>query len=222
MSDFGTMQADIADELNKTNLGPQIRRTICASMHKYRNKRFKFNKASSTFTSSDGQALYPLADGFIGDELVEMLEGNFKDVLTKRDYAWVADHDNHRSYKSEPRVYAIIDGSNLRLFPVPNNAANTASGDYPMLMHYHKDLNAPGISGAISRSATDAVTNAWMVDGYDLIRLEAKIRIYLDVLRGKESANEATKLIKLRDDALSSLNKEYQQAIASGSVQPYF
>ena len=222
MSDFGTLQSDIADEINKTNLGPQIRRTIVAAMNRYRNKRFKFNKSSSTFTTSDGQAEYPLPDGYIGDELVEMLEGNFKDVLTKRDYSWVADHDNHRSYKSEPRVYAIIDGSNMRLFPVPNNSANTTSGDYPLLMHYHKDLNAPGITGAISRSATDAVTNSWMTDGYDLIRLEAKIRIYLDVLRGKESANEATKLIKLRDDALASLNKEYQQAIASGSVQPYF
>jgi len=222
MSTFGIMQSDIADELNKTNLTSQIKRSIVAAMKKYRNKRFKFNKASSTFTTSDGLAEYPLPDGYIGDELIEVLDGNFKDTLTKRDYAWVADHDNHQSYKSEPRVYAIIDGSNMRLFPVPNNSANTTSGDYPLLVHYHKDLNAPGIAGAISRSATDNVTNAWMTDGFDLIRLEAKMRIYLDVIRGPESAQEAVKLIKLRDDALNSLNKEYQQAVASGSVQPYF
>ena len=216
MSNFGVMQSDIADELNKTNLGPQIRRTIVAAMNKYRNKRFKFNKASSTFTTSDGQAEYPLPDGYIGDELIEVLDGNFNDVLTKRDFSWVASNDNHTSYKSEPRVYAIIDSENMRLFPKPD------SDDYKMVVHYHKDLNAPGISGAISRSAADAVTNAWMTDGYDLIRLEAKMRIYLDVLRGQESAQEAAKIRIMRDEALDALRKEYNQAVASGSMQNYF
>jgi len=222
MSDFGTMQADIADELNKTNLGPQIRRAIVASMKKYRHQRFKFNSASSTFTTSDGLSEYPLPDGFIGDEIIEVLDGNFNDVLTKRDYSWVADHDNHDSYKSEPRVYTIIDGVNMRLFPTPNNSANTTSGDYSILVHYHKDLNYPGTANTISRSATDTVTNAWMTDGFDLIRLEAKMRIYMDVIRGPESAQEAMKLKALRDEALNSLDKEYKKAVASGSIQPYF
>jgi hypothetical protein len=216
------MQSDIADEINKTNLTSQIKRTIVAAMKKYRNKRFKFNKASSTFTTSDGQSVYPLPDGYIGDELIEVLDGNFRDTLTKRDFAWVADHDNHQSYKSEPRVYAIIDGSNMRLFPTPNTSADTTSGNYPLLVHYHKDLNADGITGAISRSASDSVTNAWMTDGFDLVRLEAKIRIYTDVIRGPEAAMEAQKLIPLRNDALRALVKEYHQAVASGSVQPYF
>ena len=222
MSTFGQMQADIADDINKTNLGAQIRRKMVSAMDNYRNKRFKFNYASSTFTTSDGQAEYPLPPGYIGDELIEVLDGNFKDILTPRDYSWVANNDNHRSYKSEPRVYAIIDGSNLRLFPVPNSSADTTSGNYPLLMHYHKDLNSPGIDGAISRSATDAVTNAWMTDGYNLILNETKIRVYLEVLRGRESAAEAAKLIPLRDAALDALKKEYEHAVGSGSLQPYF
>ncbi len=190
-------------------------------MHDYRHKRFKFNYASSTFTTSDGQSVYPLPDGYIGDELIEVLDGNFKDILTKRDYAWVADHDNHTSYKSEPRVYAIIDGSNLRLFPVPNNSADTTSGDFPLLIHYHKDLNAPGISGAISRSSSDSATNAWMTDGYSFLEAEATMRVYLKTIRGQEAAQEALKFKVLRDTALNALIREYNEAVGSNTLQPY-
>jgi len=218
-TNFGQMQSDIADELNKTNLGTQIKRAIVTSMNVYRERRFKFNAASATFTTSDGQSIYPLADGLMGDELVELVDGNFQDTLTKRDFAWVAEQDNHDSYRSEPRVYAIIDGANMRLFPVPNNASNSASGDYSLLVHYHKDLNVAGISGAISRCASDSVTNAWMTDGYDLIRLEAKIRIYTNVLRGQEAKQEAAALMPERNAALNALIKEYQKSVASGSLQ---
>lgn len=218
---YGTMQTRIADDLNKTNLTTEIKRAICTAMNRYRNKRFKFNYASSTFTTSDSQSIYPLPSGFMGDELVEVLDGNFKDVLTKVNYAWIANHDNHRSYKSEPRVYAIIDGNNMRLYPVPDNTANTTSGDFPLLIHYHKDLNASGASGAISISASDGVTNAWMTDGEELIRLEAMINIYTTVLRGKDSVLEIAKLKPERDAALRALVKEYNQSVASGTLEPY-
>jgi hypothetical protein len=221
MSTFGNMVSRIADELNKTNLNTQIKRSIVTAMKRHRNRRFKFNYASSTFTTSDGQSVYPLPEGFMGDELVEVLDGNFRDTLTKRDYAWIADHDNHTSYQSEPRVYAIIDGSNARLFPTPNATADTTSGNWSILWHYHKDLNAPGISGAISACATDGVTNSWMTDGEELIRLEAKIDIYMNVLRGQEVAGEATKIAPLRSQALNALVKEYEKAVASGQLQTY-
>ena len=216
MSTFGVMQSNIADNINKTNLTAQIKRHIVAAMDQYRHKRFRFNYASSTFTTSDGQSVYPLPEGYIGDELIEVLDGNFRGVLTKRDYSWVADHDNHESYKSEPRVYAIIDNANMRLYP-------TADADsYTMIVHYHKDLNASGISGAISISASSDITNAWMTTGAELIELDATIRVYLKTIRGQEAAAEASKLLPLRNAALRALTKEYNQAVGSGSVQSYF
>lgn len=220
MSDFGTMQSRIADELNKTNLTAQIKRSIVTAMNRYRHKRFKFNYASSTFTSSVGLAEYPLPDGYMGDEIVEVLDGNFNDSLEKVDYSWIVSHDNHTSYQSEPRKYAILDGSNVRLFPVPDNSGDT-SGNYVLVWHYHKDLNAAGASNAISICATSTISNAWTTDGEELIRLEAKIDIYTNVLRGAESKKEAQFLIPLRNQALRALIKEYEQAVSSGTVQSY-
>lgn len=214
------MQSAIADELNKTNLTSQIKRAITTSMRRYRERRFRFNYASSTFTTSDSLSVYPLPTGFIGDELVEVLDGNYRGTLTKRNYASIANDDNHASYKSEPRQYAIIDGNNFRLFPTPNNSANTTSGDYTLLMHYHRNLNANGLSNAITLSATDNTTNAWMTHGWDLIMLESKIYIYTNVLRGSEAKNEAAALMPERDRALRVLVKEYQRVVASGTLQP--
>lgn len=219
MSTFGVMQADIADELNKTNLGPQIKRAICTAMRRYRDRRLKFNYSSSTFTSSDGQALYPLPSGYIGDDMVEVLDGSYRDTLTKRDYSWMVEQDNHDSHKSEPRTYAIIDGDNMRLFPTPDATANTASGNYTFLVHAHVDLNAPGASDAITICASDSVSNSWMTDGYDLIILEAKMWIYTNVLRGPEAKQEAAFLAPERDRALKTLIREYQRAVASGQMQ---
>ena len=90
-----------------------------------------------------------------------------------------------------------------------------------MLWHYHKDLNAEGIANAISLSASDGVTNAWMTDGEELIRLEAKIDIYTNVLRGPEAKQEGQWLQPQRNAALNALVKEYQQSVASGTLQPY-
>jgi len=219
MSTFGTMVSDIEDDLNKTNLNAQIKRKIVASMRNYRHRRFKFNYASSTFTTSDGQSVYPLPDGHIGDELVEVLDGSFRGVLEKVAYSQIAKQDNYTNYTGEPRQYAIIDGNNMRLFPVPNNGSNASSGDYGLLMHYHKDLNKPGITGAISVCATTTMTNGWMTDGYDLIMLEAKIRVYTEVIRGQESAAQAQVLIPQRNAALLALIKEYQISVASGQLQ---
>ena len=222
MSTFGVMVSTIADNINKTNLDTQIKRQVVAAMKKYRNRRFNFNKASSTFTTSDGQSVYPLPTGFMGDELVEVLDGNFKSTLTKRPYSWVAKNDNDSSYKSEPRVYAMISTSDgIRLFPTPDNGSDTTSGDYPLLLHYHKDLNAAGETGAISISASDNVTNAWMTDGFELIEAEATMMLYLKIIRGGESAQEATKWASLRNDHLQALVKEYNKAVGSGTVTPY-
>ncbi len=170
MSDYGTMQARIADELARTDLTTQIRRAIQTAIKHHERKKLKFNQATGTFSTVASQEYYSSSDladipNLVLIDAVKITIGGTSYPLVERDFSEI-DALNNGTTTGDPEFYAYYK-QQIRLSPVPS-AANTVT------LAYVKKLAA---------LSADGDTNAWMVDGEELIRLTAKLDLFINVIR---------------------------------------
>lgn len=208
MSDFGTMQDRIGGELKRPELDTFIKDAILSALQFYKRKRFNWNSKRAKLPLVRNVEYYQLPSDFIeSDTMVLESYGDELDFQEQRSHHWLDREKEWDGYRSRPCVYSV-QNYELRMYPVPDRS-------YTILMSYVYEL--PDISA----SASDTASNAWMVEGEELIRLHAKIDMLMNVIRGPESFQEAAMLEHREQTVFKQLDKEYKRANTSGRLIPW-
>jgi hypothetical protein len=200
MSDYGTMQSRIADELIRSDLTTQIARAIQSAIRHYSRERFYFNEAQWTSPTVASQRMYAVPSDLVDVDMIKIRVQGFDYELLRRDWNYLENVDTSPTYTGQPTDWAYF-ANQFRLYPVPD-AVYT--------------LTLSGLSTLEALSESDD-TNAWMVEGEELIRARAKWDLCTSVLMDPASAS-LMKAIEL--DALGSLKGRSNVRLSMGRVRP--
>jgi hypothetical protein len=195
MTTYLVMQARIADDLVRDDLANQIKNAINDAIKTWEGIRLTFNERKYLITTVAGTEYYDLVaptltliDGTAvgtGETILEFDDvratvNNFWYPLTPRTQQWFTRNSAPANvYTGQPDSYTIFNNQ-IRFFPIPAAA-------YP--------INIDGLARLSPNPlSADGDSNAWMIEGEQLIRQQAKYLIYRDIVRdaeGKANASEA-------------------------------
>ena len=203
MSDYGTMQSRIRDELNRGNLSSQIINSIYSALRFYKRHKFRFNITRATASTTADIEYYGLPSDFIELDTMTLTEGQEVMLLTERSHYWIDQEKGWTNYRDRPRVYSV-QADEFRLYPIPDDT-------YTLTLTYQYELTEP---------SSDTDTSAWFTDGEELIRTHAKIDLLENIIRGPESLQEAQVLRLREQEVLKQLRIEYKRSQSSGTLTP--
>lgn len=212
MSTLGTLKAEIADDIARSDLTTQIASAISSAIDHYKSRRFYFNETRSvTFNTVAGQSTYDVGDNVniplfakLDDVFLTDTGGTVSCLDREQEPASMEELLDSSAASGEPYLYGYYEES-FRFYPIPD-AAYTIR---PV--------------GVIEKAApvNDAETdNVWMTKAYELIRCRAKVYLYGHVIRDAEEAATAG---AAEQAALSALRDRGASKIGSGQiVRTYF
>jgi hypothetical protein len=202
------VEAQIADDLARSDLTSQISDAVNTAIRSYRFERLGFNEAykvtATLSTSADVMTLASLSVRLRRVDRLRLLRdaGDYLD-LYRRDYDWIMSRQDVRVV-CQPAEFAIY-----------NNAIHfdsMADQNYTIVLDGIKEL---GSAASASYSAADA--SAWFNDARELIRHRAKREVYAHVLKDMELASAAGAAEK---DALRILKAEAGEERTTGAIRP--
>jgi hypothetical protein len=193
---FLTMQTLIADQIVRDDMATQIKQCINQAIKTWEGIRFTFNERQYLINTVAGTEYYSFAtptmmlktgaaiaagETILEIDTIKVTVNNSFYPLTERTEAWF---DRYASlptiYRGPPDSYAIFNDQ-LRLYPVPDQVYA---------------INFEGLARLGPAPLTaDGDTNAWMIEGEELARQQAKLILYRDYLRdadGRSAAGEGT------------------------------
>lgn len=197
MTTYAVMQTRIAGELFRDDLSSQIKNAINEAIGTWEGQRFAFNEKRYLINTVTGQEYYDFiaptlltstgAQVGVGETVLELdsittTVSNWPYPLYPRTQQWF-DQYAGPTYNGQPDSYAIF-GNQLRLFPLPDGGGPGVGGAYPLNLSTLARLGPNPLTA-------DADTNAWMTEGEPLIRQQAKLILYRDVLRDAEGISGA-------------------------------
>jgi len=207
MTTRATIEAQIADDLARSDLSNQISNAVDTAIRSYRFERLGFNEAykvtATLSTSADTMLLTSISVRFRKLDRVRIVRaaGDYLD-LYHRDYDWIMSRQDVR-VTCQPVEYAVY-----------NNAIHfdsMADQNYSLLFDGLKEL------GNVSASYSAGDTSAWFTDARELIRHRAKREVYANVLKDMELAAAAGAAEK---EALRILKAEHGEQISTGFIRP--
>jgi hypothetical protein len=182
---FAIMQARIADDIVRDDLAAQIENAINDAIELQEGERYAFNERRYRILTVANQEYYDLAAPTLLDEnggvlptgeaLIELdditaLVSNNPYPLRQRTQQHINEWQT-TTHRGQPADYALYSRQ-LRISPIPDAVYQ---------------LNPMGLARlGPNPLAGDADTNAWMTDGAAIIRAQAKVLIYRDILRDAE------------------------------------
>lgn len=190
MSTLADMQASIATEIFRDDLGPSIATEIARAIRFYQRTRFWFNETRLlTFNTVAGQEFYgagaePRIPNLLQIDYVQATQ-NSRPMMMTMASAEVLDLWAGTPSSGPPSQWAYFEGQ-LRVYPTPNQA-------YPIRVACLYRLDVPAASDA---------TSPWVNDAEELIRSRAKRNLYLHSLG---DVNMAQVMKSAEDEALASL-----------------
>lgn len=202
------LEAQIADDLARSDLSSQITAAVDAAIRAYRFERLAFNEAyrvtATVSVSADFLALSGISVRFRKIDRLRLVRtaGDYLD-LYRRDYDWIMSRQDVRVI-CQPAEYAIYNNT--------IHFDSMADQSYTLLLDGLKDL-----SNAASASFSAGDTTAWFNDGRELIRHRAKREVYAHVLKDMELASAAMAAEK---DALRTLKAEAGEERTTGHIRP--
>ncbi|MEE7449415.1 hypothetical protein MRF4_17260 [Methylobacterium radiotolerans] len=199
------LYAEIADDIERADLGPQIATAVDRAIRFYQPDRFFFNEGFVTFQTMAGADVYASGDaGGIPDlmaiDSAVMLDGECPTVLQRVDEAWIEKGDQPTS-QSRPCAYSYFDRS-IRLWPMPSDA-------WTVRLMAHVRLPAPALDDA----------NAWTDEASSLIAAYAKRHLARNVLRSPAMARDQAEIVA---EELSALRGRSNVIASTGHVQAYY
>jgi len=207
MTTRSTIEAQIADDLARSDLTGQITAAVNTAIRSYRFERLGFNEAykvtATLSTSADVMLLTSLPVRFRKLDRVRIVRaaGDYLD-LYHRDYDWIMSRQDVRVV-CQPVEYAVYNSA--------IHFDSMADQDYSLLFDGLKELG----NASASYSAND--TSAWFNDARELIRHRAKREVYANVLKDMELAAAAGAAEK---EALRILKAEHGEQISTGFIRP--
>ena len=208
MATRSDIEAQIADDLSRSDLTTQITTAVTAAIRAYRFERLGFNEAYRvTATASSSTEFLALSDISVRFRLIDRIrivrtDNTYLD-LYRRDYDWIMSRQDVQVI-CMPTEYAIYN-NNIQLDSI-------ADQTYTLLIDGIKEL---GSAASASYSAADA--SAWFNDARELIRHRAKREIYANVLKDMQLAAAAGAAEK---EALNTLKAEISQQNTTGALRP--
>lgn len=183
MATLDDLKTRIIDETNRDDMGAggqleaALTRCITQAIEFYADEQFWFNRASGTVTTDAGDATADLPTGVRSARAVAY---NGCDLVRVPLGSIV-----QRIETGLPDQWAENNGA-LQLWPIP-------SGSYDLMVVGVAELGVPTTS------------NAWTVEGYDLIAARTRYLLYRDYLKDTEAATLAG---LAEDEALTRLRRE--------------
>lgn len=172
MSDLGTMENRVSDELNRTDMTAYARTAIQTAIKHYEGTRFWFNEGRSTASTVADQEWYDMPSDFREIDSLKITINDNDYVLNERHYSEIENWAiTPSAYTGYPTDYCIYNDQ-LRLYPAPNDV-------YTLSISYWKDL---------TDIATATDSNAWMVEAEELIRSRVEADLCFRVIRDFERA----------------------------------
>jgi hypothetical protein len=202
------IEAQIADDLARSDLSTQISNAVNAAIRAYRFERLGFNEAYRvTATASISLNTLDLSAISVRFRKVDRLRlerdaGDYLD-LYRRDYDWIMSRQDDRVL-AMPVEYAIYNNT--------IHFDSLADQSYTILIDGVKEL---GTGTTASFSAADA--SAWFNDARELVRHRAKREVYAHVLKDMELASAAAAAEK---DAYGILKAELGEVVTTGFIRP--
>lgn len=214
MSDFGTMIDRIEDELIRSDLTTQVKKAVQSAIRHYSRERFYFNEGQWTASTVASQKMYAVPTGLIEADMMKITVNGFEYELLKRDWNYLENVDTSPTYTGQPTDWAYF-ADQFRLYPVPDAV-------YTLTLSGVKTLDA---------LSADADTNAWMVEGEELIRARAKADVRVNVIQDAAAIQELIGFANsgegfycaMEKSAFSSLKGRSNVRLAVGRIRPdYF
>ncbi len=208
MATRSDVEAQIADDLARSDLTSQITAAVNTAIRAYRFQRLGFNEAyrvtATASISADFLALSDISVRFRKIDRIRLVRnaGDYLD-LYHRDYDWIMSRQDVRVI-CQPVEYAIYNNT--------IHFDSMADQTYTLLIDGIKEL---GSAASASFSAAD--TSAWFNDARELIRHRAKRELYANVLKDMELAAAAGASEK---DALNTLKGELGEQNGTGFIRP--
>ncbi|MGU3476398.1 phage adaptor protein [Methylobacterium sp. D48H] len=198
------LYAEIADDIERADLGPQIATAVDRAIRFFQPDRFFFNEGYVTFQTVPGSDVYASGDAtgipdLMAIDSVVMLDGSTPTFLRRIDEAWIEAADQPES-QSQPCAYSYFERS-LRLWPMPSDA-------WTIRLMAHVRLPAPGPDEA----------NAWTDEASSLIAAWAKRHLARNSLRNPVMARDQSEIIA---EELSALQGRSNVIASTGQVQAY-
>lgn len=199
MSNLGTMQARINDELAMPSIAARIPNAIQAAIRFYESERFWFNEGESTTSTVIDQQAYAMPTDFLEGDGLTLTASGIRYPLKRRPWPWMRGHNIDTAVTARPRDWAYY-ADQIWLYPVPDLV-------YTLTCSYLQRLDA---------LSAFADTNDWMTHGEELIRERAKY----DLMRqGPARDLEMAAVLKIcAGEALSNLQDKSEQKIATGRL----
>lgn len=163
----------ILTDLNRgTEYSDRVREALCDAIALYTPKRLGFNTALISLSWS--QSLYQAPpSNWIEIDYLRLSGSNYRDPLQSRSTLWLNDQDRASSPVTGPPRYYAMENRLIRVYPKPD-------ADYQVAVSYHAELTE------VSISADGNATNAWLNEGWGLIKAEASIDLIENYLGGDE------------------------------------
>ena len=167
------MELRIAAEIDRQDLGPEIRDAIHTSIQTYRDTSFRWNETRTEWSTSAGQEYYTVGT-VVGTNTIPTdiqwvqnlkvrVNGESYDVPHRN--FWEIDHDRVNStYQGYPEYWAWHKNA-FRLYPIP-------SAVFAMEMAYVQDLSA---------DSGPTAGEDWYARGELMVRCKAKSLLYAHV-----------------------------------------
>ena len=206
MPTLGTAVAAIRGDLNRsTDFDARIQEAIVNAIKFYRARRYGFNVKRSTLVVST--EFTSLSADFIEIDYAKLEVSARLKPLYERNYVWLNERMLDASLSSEP-VWFAVQERQLRVYPPPDQS-------YTTQIHYLYDV---GMS--ISLSTSDSTTtNAWLDEGYELIRLHATIEVLEMYIDGPDAQAKADRLRLREIEAERELKRRANREQSSGTIR---
>ncbi len=205
MSTYATMQARIADELNRDDLSAQIRLAIKSAIAYLETEPLYFNEQRSYLTTTAGTRAYGLPDEFQGVNTLTLTYNQYTTLLDEKPWSYIEEITSTDQSQGQPRAYALYDYQ-LWVYPIPDQA-------YTLTMSYYKRLEDVSATGS---------ANAWMnpQHGEEAVRTLAKIDIMENIIADPQMLQRAQVLRTRADRLIDNLKWETVARTTTGKVRP--
>lgn len=207
MTTLALLKAEIADDLDRTDLTAAIASEITKAIRFYQNTRFYFNESrDETFDTVAGQKLYSSSDDaaipkFIELDQVYTLDGGEPcelEQITPKEWEMLTASGNATG---RPEAYCRFNQS-FGIYPIPD-AAYT--------------VRLIGQFMTAGPATDDEAGNVWMTEAFDLLRAHVCARLALLKVRSPELAQMHT---AAEQSELIRLNSETASRVMTGYITP--
>lgn len=219
---FGILVADIRSEIRRSTMDAAIKGSIVASIDYWKDKRFRWNESTFTFSVTASQAEYSSSDdadiGYLAEiDDLKLSTGSEEWHPKKRSIDFVTNR-SLLNQTADPSDYAFYRGR-IRFCPVPSRALTATVLGVQELLDTSQAADYQRISRAIPdiSAIPSAYSTAWFTEGYEVTKLYAKGYLY------KHHMDNPTKGDALFTDALV-IGKDFQNKLGklggAGFVAP--